>query len=144
MRLLLYYSYQNQFTQNIENCYLFYKSDRLEDSNLSNSLKEIVNLFFTQHTVQKKVFHYGFLQWIRLNPAGTADLVTFTEEILNGKLQVLCSDSSNALWRLILSVAKQSETMNSVMVEMTKVQRLKILIYFNQIRSFVKRLWYES
>ena len=27
-----------------------------------------------------------------LNPQGTADLVTFTEEILNGKLHFLCSE----------------------------------------------------
>ena len=29
---------------------------------------------------------------MRPNPQKTADLVTFTEEILNGKLQFLCSD----------------------------------------------------
>ena len=28
------------------------------------------------------------------NPQETADLVTFTEEILNGKLHFLCSDAS--------------------------------------------------
>ena len=28
------------------------------------------------------------------NPQETADLVTFTEEILNGKLHFLCSDTS--------------------------------------------------
>ena len=28
---------------------------------------------------------------MRLNPQGTADLVTFTEEILNGKLHLLYS-----------------------------------------------------
>ena len=27
------------------------------------------------------------------NPQETADLVTYTEEILNGKLEFLCSDS---------------------------------------------------
>ena len=30
------------------------------------------------------------------NPQGTADLVTFTEEILNGKLQFLRTDVSKA------------------------------------------------
>ena len=29
---------------------------------------------------------------MKLNPQETADLVTFTEEILNGKLHFLCSD----------------------------------------------------
>ena len=33
-----------------------------------------------------EVFHYGFLQKMRLNPQETADLVIFTEEILIGKL----------------------------------------------------------
>ena len=31
---------------------------------------------------------------MRLNPQKTADLVTFTEEILNGKLHFLCNDYS--------------------------------------------------
>ena len=45
----------------------------------------------TRHTAQKnKVFHYGFLQ-------ETADLVTFTEEICDGKLHFLCSDINNAI-----------------------------------------------
>ena len=34
-----------------------------------------------------------------LNPQETADLVTFAEEILNGKLRFLCSESSIFLQR---------------------------------------------
>ena len=30
---------------------------------------------------------------MRPNPQETADLITFTEEVLNGKLHILCSDS---------------------------------------------------
>ena len=38
-------------------------------------------------TAQKsEVFHYRFLQQMWTNPQETADLVTFTEEICNGKL----------------------------------------------------------
>ena len=33
-----------------------------------------------------------------LNPQGTPDLVTFTEEILNGKLHFLCSSWSTHIW----------------------------------------------
>ena len=33
-----------------------------------------------------------FSKCVRPNPQETADLVTFTEEILNGKLHFLCSD----------------------------------------------------
>ena len=42
-------------------------------------VKERIN-----HCAKNKVFHYRFLQF-------PADLVTFTEEICNGKLHVLCS-----------------------------------------------------
>ena len=44
------------------------------------------------HCTKNKVFHYGFLQYIWPNPQFPADLVTFTEEIRNGKLHFLCSD----------------------------------------------------
>ena len=32
------------------------------------------------------------------NPQQTADLVTFTEEILNGKLKFLCSDNCSVFY----------------------------------------------
>ena len=38
------------------------------------------------HCTKKEVFHQGFLQQMWPNPQKTADLVTFVEEILNGKL----------------------------------------------------------
>ena len=38
---------------------------------------------------KNEVFHRGFLQYMRPNPQETADLVTLTEEILNGKLDFL-------------------------------------------------------
>ena len=45
------------------------------------------------HSLQQKneVFHQGFLQSMWPNPQETADLVTLTAEILNGKLHFLCS-----------------------------------------------------
>ena len=45
------------------------------------------------HCTKNEVFHWGFLQWMWPNPQVTADLVTFIEEILNGKLHFLCSVS---------------------------------------------------
>ena len=39
-----------------------------------------------QHCIRNEVFHKGFLQYMLLNLQKTADLVTFTEENLNGKL----------------------------------------------------------
>ena len=50
--------------------------------------------------------HYARKHIVILQPMtsrmveGTADLVTFTEEIHNGKLQFLCSDSSNTFLRI--------------------------------------------
>ena len=43
--------------------------------------------YFTKN----EVFHYGSLQWMWPNPQVTADLVTFTEEIRNGKLHFFCA-----------------------------------------------------
>ena len=43
------------------------------------------------HCTKNEVFHYVFLQWMWPNPQFSADLVTFTEEICNGKLHFLCS-----------------------------------------------------
>ena len=36
---------------------------------------------------------------IRPNPQETADLLTFTEKILNGKLHFCCSDGRDDLWQ---------------------------------------------
>ena len=43
------------------------------------------------HCTKNGVFHDGFLQYMWTNQQKTADLVTFTEKVLNGKLQLLCS-----------------------------------------------------
>ena len=55
------------------------------------------------HCTKNEVFHKGVLQYMWPNPQETADLVTFTGEILNGKLHFLCSDS---LSYLKLSISK--------------------------------------
>ena len=44
------------------------------------------------HCLKNEVFHYEFLQQMWANPQFPTDLVTFTEEILHGKLHFLCSD----------------------------------------------------
>ena len=46
---------------------------------------------FQKHCTKNEIFHWGFLQWMWPNPQEITDLVTFTEEILNGKLHFLCS-----------------------------------------------------
>ena len=52
----------------------------------------IYSILIGHCTAQRnEVFHYGFLQCMWPNPQETADFVTFTEEILNGKLHFLCS-----------------------------------------------------
>ena len=47
-------------------------------------------------------FHWGFLQKIWPNPQFSADLVTFTEEILNEKLHFLYSDSFSFITKLFI------------------------------------------
>ena len=49
---------------------------------LQNDYKSRSRFYITTH--KNKVFHAGF-------PQETADLVTFTEDTLNGKLHFLCS-----------------------------------------------------
>ena len=48
--------------------------------------------FFRTITAQKnEVLNEGFLQYMSLNAQFPADLVTFTDEILNGKLHFFCA-----------------------------------------------------
>ena len=48
---------------------------------------------WNKHCTKNKVFHYGFLQYMWPYPLFPTDLVTFTEEIRNGKLHFLCSEA---------------------------------------------------
>ena len=48
---------------------------------------EVRSLFCTKN----EVYHLGFLHQMWQNPQKTVDLVTFTAEILNGKLHFLCN-----------------------------------------------------
>ena len=41
--------------------------------------------------MRNEVSHSGFPHYMRPNPQETANFVTFTEEILNGKLHFFCS-----------------------------------------------------
>ena len=43
--------------------------------------------------IKCETLHYRFLQWMWPNLHFPADLITFTEEILKGKLHFLCSDN---------------------------------------------------
>ena len=51
-----------------------------------------------------KVFYYGFLQQERSNMQETADLATFNEIILNGKLQLVRSNRHRTIVLLQLNV----------------------------------------
>ena len=62
----------------------------------------LVEVSFT-HCTKNEVFYYGFLQSVWPSPQFPEDLITFTEEILNGKLHLLCSDwlqCFDSFWRL--------------------------------------------
>ena len=47
---------------------------------------------------------------MRPNPQETADLVTFTEEILSGKLHVLCSDGP-IIWSLVPQEVRYTDSL---------------------------------
>ena len=51
-----------------------------------------IMLFLLSLFTKNEIFHLGFLQLMWPNPQETADLVTFTEEILYEKLHFLCSE----------------------------------------------------
>ena len=55
--------------------------------------------FFYIHCTKNEFFHYGFLQ-------ETADLVTFTENIFNGKLEFLCSGSSASVRVVVTTLSR--------------------------------------
>ena len=52
-------------------------------------LSEILILHKTRYTKKNEVFNPGFFS---VNVTKPVDLVTFTEELFNGKLHVLCSE----------------------------------------------------
>ena len=49
------------------------------------------HLLLLQHCAKNEVFHSGFCLYMRPNLQETADLITFTEDILNGKFNILYS-----------------------------------------------------
>ena len=61
----------------------------------------LINFFKPLH--KKEVSHLGFLQKMWSNPQETADFVTFTEEILNGKPHFLCSEYTKTTRQIIWS-----------------------------------------
>ena len=60
--------------------------------NLKSNPKRILKVISNIHCTKNEVFHKGFLQSMWPNPQQIADLVTFTEENLNGELHFLCHD----------------------------------------------------
>ena len=47
-----------------------------------------------------KFFIMDFFSKCKPNPQKTADILTFTKELLNGKLQFLCSDRSEKMKKI--------------------------------------------
>ena len=87
------------------------------------------------HCTKNKVFHYGFIQWMWPSPQETADLVTFTEEILNRKLHFLNSDNRTIT---CLQIVLTSDIQNRCSEKIHKAHK-KILVFeyfFNKIVSW--------
>ena len=57
---------------------------------------------------------------MRPNPQETVDLVTFPEEILNGKVQFLCSVSQPTETRFAAKASKNHKTKNIAVVNKSK------------------------
>ena len=60
------------------------------------------NGLFSNHWTKNEVFHYRCLQQMWLNPQFPEDLVTFTEEILNGELHFFRSDQIYSQFIVVL------------------------------------------
>ena len=69
------------------------KTTRTENYNFcAVNHKEFLGNIWSLHCSKNEVFHQRFLQWMWPNTRFSADLVIFTEEILNGKLHFLGSE----------------------------------------------------
>ena len=78
--------------------------------------------------MKNEVFHEGFLQQVSPYPQETADLVTFTAEILNGKLNFLRSGCSK-----IQKVSRYRSAVSNKTIPLTR-----------QEFSLQKKLLYKS
>ena len=58
------------------------------------------------------------------NPQKTADLVTFTVEILNGKLHFLCSDHSRSVFILLKVTERHGEKRPEGRTELAKLKTI--------------------
>ena len=67
--------------------------------NTAQKIKFSIKNFFSKCD---QIRRQGFLQYMWPNPQETADLVTFTEKIINGKLHFRCSEMEMALLQLEL------------------------------------------
>ena len=86
---------------------------------------------------KNEVFHQGFLQYMWLNPQETADFVTFTGEILNGKLHFLCSACTQCLFYY-------SEQITCYVHKRIITKDTKLEAYLEPIRTSTMELFYEK
>ena len=69
----------------------FYFFNNIVKSIYGLTISRIIGITYRSYYTKNEVFHWGFLQWMWPNPQEIADLVTFTEEILNRKFHFLSS-----------------------------------------------------
>ena len=86
------------------------------------------------YTAQKWSFHKGFLLQMSPNPQFPADMVTLTEEIVNGKLHFLCSIMMSFIRKVWFSDLKKSAY--SYSLETLCKEQFSFYIYFDY--NFIK------
>ena len=68
------------------------------------------------------------------NPQETADLVTFTEEILSGKLHVLCSDGP-IIWSLVPEEVRYTDSLEKLKIKSEVGNRIIVHVAFVKFTS---------
>ena len=90
-------------------------------------------LKFTLHCTANGVFHQRFLQWMWPNSQFPVDLLTFTEEILNGKLHFLCS-AELTVYHKFREICCNTQQINTVCH--SRWENLKLFEWYSLIHHY--------
>ena len=97
----------------------------LFDESICKPLKFIFKLCLAQaHCTKNEVFHEGFIQQMWPNPQEPADLVTFTEEIFNGKLNFCAVVIFSFKWKRAKTIRNNMSKTGGVVTSSSKVPHL--------------------
>ena len=107
------------------------------------SIKHIHNMN-NSHCAKYKVLHQGFCQWMWPNSQFFANLDTFTDKILNGKIHFMCSKQKwHQYWKinLLLYVSCYAKIRNRRY--WSKAMNLRVQVYSHLNIFLMKKCYIE-